>query len=242
MKLKSIYLVVALAVFSFTACNNGGLKSGFSGDVSLNNELDTVSYGIGVDIGNSLKRSNFDDIDVQLLAKGIAQVLNDDSLALTPETAQAKIREFLQRKQLLQLKKNKEEGEKFLAENKKKDGVVTLESGLQYKVLSKGDGPTPTDSSTVKVNYRGTLIDGTEFDSSYDRGKPFETKVSGRIIKGWTEILQLMPVGSKYEVYIPTELAYGANVRPGGKIEANMALIFEMELVEIVDPNKKGDK
>jgi len=238
MKFKSIYLVIALAVFSFTACNNSGSKSDFSGDVSLDNELDTVSYGLGVDIGNSLKRGNFGDIDVQLLATGIAQVLNDDSLALTPEIAQAKIRAFLQKEQLLKLKKNKEEGEKFLAENKKKDGVVTLESGIQYKVLTKGDGPTPTDSSTVKVHYRGTLIDGTEFDSSYGKGKPFETKVSGRIIKGWTEILQHMPVGSKYEVYIPTELGYGTNVRPGGKIEANMALIFEMELIEIVDPAK----
>lgn len=239
MKFKSIYLVVALAVFSFTACNNGGLKSGFSGDVSLNNELDTVSYGLGVEIGTSLKRSNFGDLDVQLLAQGISQVLNDDSLTFTPEIAQAKIRSYLQKAQLLKLKKNKEEGEKFLAENKKKDGVVTLESGLQYKVLTKGDGPTPTDSSTVKVHYRGTLIDGTEFDSSYGKGKPFETKVSGRIIKGWTEILQHMPVGSKYEVYIPTELGYGANVRPGNKIEANMALVFEMELIEIVDPAKK---
>ena len=238
MKFKSIYLVIALAVFSFTACNNGGSKSNFSGDVSLNNELDTVSYGLGVDIGNSLKRGNFGDIDVQLLATGIAQVLNDDSLALTPEIAQAKIRAFLQKEQILKLKKNKEEGEKFLAENKKKDGIVTLESGIQYKVLTKGDGPTPTDSSTVKVHYRGTLIDGTEFDSSYGKGKPFETKVSGRIIKGWTEILQHMPVGSKYEVYIPTELGYGTNVRPGGKIEANMALIFEMELIEIVDSAK----
>lgn len=242
MKLKSIYLVIALAVFSFTACNNGGLKSGFSGDVSLNNEIDSVSYGIGIDIGNSLKRGSLGAVDVKLLAAGIAQVMNDDSLAMTPEAARMKIQAFMQKEQLIKQKKNKEEGEKFLAENGKKDGVVTTESGLQYKVITKGDGPLPNDSSVVKVNYKGTLIDGTQFDSSYDRGKPFQTTVKGRIIKGWTEVLKLMPVGSKYEVYVPTELAYGQNVRPGGKIGPNMALIFEMELLEIVDPAKKAEK
>jgi len=232
------YLVLAITLLSFAACNNGGSSSISGGDAELNNELDSVSYSIGVAIAQNMKRDGLDDINIQSLSAGIAQVLNDDSLSIDAKDGQAKLQAYFQKIRLQKLQKNKEEGEKFLEENKTKDGIVVLESGLQYKVITKGEGPMPNDSSTVKVHYTGTLIDGTKFDSSQDRGQPLETKKKGRIIKGWTEILKVMPVGSKYMVYIPTELGYGTQVRPGGVIEANMALIFEMELLEIVAPKK----
>ena len=132
---------------------------------------------------------------------------------------------------------NKAAGEAFLAENAKKEGVVTTESGLQYKVIKEGKGEVPTATSTVKVNYKGTLIDGTEFDSSYKRNEP-TTFRANQVIKGWTEALTMMPVGSKWELYIPQELAYGAR-ETGGSIKPFSALIFEVELLEVVQPKKK---
>jgi len=133
--------------------------------------------------------------------------------------------------------KNKAEGEAFLAANKSKEGVVTLPSGLQYKILTAGIGPKPTASDQVNCNYRGTLIDGTEFDSSYKRGKPATFGV-GQVIKGWTDALQLMPIGSKWQLFIPSSLAYGERGGPGGAIGPNEALIFEVELLSIVDKTK----
>ncbi len=239
MKLKLSYLVLAVAILGFAACNNGGSgSSSFSGSVELNNELDSVSYSLGVDIAKNIERSGVENLNIQALAVGLSHVLNDDSLSISSKEGQGLFQAFFQKVQLQKNEKNKVEGEKFLEENKTKDGVVALESGLQFKVITKGDGPVPADSSTVKVHYTGTLIDGTQFDSSHDRKQPFETKVNGRIIKAWTEILQQMNVGSKYMVYVPTELGYGTQVRPGGLIEANMALIFEMELLEIVEAKK----
>ena len=132
---------------------------------------------------------------------------------------------------------NKTEGEAFLAANKAKEGVVTLPSGLQYKILTAGTGPKPTASDSVVCNYRGTLIDGTEFDSSYKRGKPVTFGV-GQVIKGWTEALQLMPVGSKWQLFIPSSLAYGEGGEPRGGIGPNATLIFEVELLSIQDKNK----
>lgn len=238
MKFKFSYLVLAIALLSFAACNKSATSSTSGADAELNNELDSVSYSLGVDVAKNIGRTGVEEINIQAFAAGLAHVMNDDSLAISTKDGQALFQAFFKKVQMQKLQKNKDEGEKFLEENKTKDGIVVLESGLQYKVITKGDGSMPTDSSTVKVHYKGTLIDGTQFDSSYDKGQPFETKVKGRIIKGWTEILQNMNVGSKYIVYVPTELGYGTQVRPGGPIEANMALIFEMELLEIVEPKK----
>ena len=239
MKSKLSYLVLVVAILSFAACNNNGSgSSDFSANAELNNELDSVSYALGADVAKNIARAGVDDLNIQAFAAGIAHAMNDDSLTISTKDGQALFQAFFKKAQTQKLQKTKEEGEKFLEENKKKEGVVVLESGLQYKVITKGEGPVPNDSSTVKVHYTGTLIDGTTFDSSVDRGEPLETMVKGRIIKGWTEILKNMNVGSKYMVYIPTELAYGTQVRPGGVIEANMALIFEMELLEIVEPKK----
>jgi FKBP-type peptidyl-prolyl cis-trans isomerase FklB len=134
---------------------------------------------------------------------------------------------------------NKKEGDDFLATNKGKEGVVTLPSGLQYKILKAGTGPKPTASDSVRCNYRGTFINGTEFDSSYKSGQPATFPVTG-VIKGWTEALQLMPVGSKWQLFVPADLAYGERGRPG--IEPNAALIFEVELLSIEAPDKDQKK
>ncbi len=242
MKLKFFQWAIIVAVLSFTACNKGTGQTAISGNADLNNELDSVSYSFGVDVGKSLKSSGVDNINMDVFITGLSQALKGDSIQISPQEAQMLIRGYFQKIRMVTMQKNLEEGRKWLAENAKKEGVVTTKSGLQYKVIKKGEGQLPTDSDVVKVHYKGTLVDGTKFDSSYDRGEPFETKVSGRIIKGWTEALKLMPVGSKYIFYIPTELAYGQNVRPGGPIEPNVPLIFEMELLEIVPPADNTSK
>ena len=234
------YLVLAIALLSFGACNNGGGSANFGGTPELSNELDSVSYSLGVDIAESIKRSGVEGINIQALATGLSHVMSDDSLAISAADGKKNIQAFFQSIQTKKLEKNKKAGEKFLAENKDKEGVTTTESGLQYKVITKGDGPIPTDKDKVKVHYTGTLINGEKFDSSFDRGEPATFAVTG-VIKGWTEALQLMPVGSKWTVYIPSEIAYGARGSRGA-IEPNMALIFEMELLEIVKEEEKPNK
>jgi FKBP-type peptidyl-prolyl cis-trans isomerase FklB len=199
--------------------------------------IEKVSYGIGLNIGKNFKKDGI-DVDLDLLVKGVKDALAGSK----PLCSDAEIREAmtaiqkeLQAKQAERAKgageKNKKEGEEYLAENKKKEGVKTTKSGLQYKVLKAGTGKTPKASDTVVTHYKGTLIDGTVFDSSYDRGEPATFPV-GRVIKGWTEALQLMTVGSKWQLFIPSELAYGAD-GAGDDIGPNAVLIFEIELVAI---------
>ena len=241
MKMKFFQLAIVIALVSFTACNKGAGQ--INGNVSLNNELDSVSYGLGIDIGKSLVRSGMTEINSEAFLAALTKAMSGDTnVLIAQQDAQTIIRAYFEKARMVKLQKNLEEGRKWLEENKKKEGIITTESGLQYKVVKKGTGQLPTDEDVVKVNYKGTLIDGTKFDSSYDRNQPFETKVAGRIIKGWKEALKLMPVGSKYIFYVPTELAYGQNVRPGGPIEPNVPLIFEMELLEIVPQTPDNNK
>jgi FKBP-type peptidyl-prolyl cis-trans isomerase FklB len=205
--------------------------------VTLDTQTDKASYAIGLNIGKSMKRDGV-DVNADLLLKGMKDALADAKPLLTDEemqqvltTLQNEVRKHQQEVYQEALKKNKEEGDAFLEANKAKPDVVTLPSGLQYKILQAGDGPKPTATDTVNCNYRGTLINGTEFDSSYKTGKPAQFAVS-RVIKGWTEALQLMPVGSKWELYIPPSLAYGE--RGGGAtIGPDSTLIFQVELVSI---------
>jgi FKBP-type peptidyl-prolyl cis-trans isomerase FklB len=196
-----------------------------------------ISYSIGVNIGKNMKTQGL-DLDQGLLTQGIKDGLNNSKTAMSDKDMEAVMTAFqqemmgkMQAKQKVSGEKNVKEGEVFLAENKKKEGVVTLPSGLQYKILKTGDGPKPTKDQTVKCHYRGTLIDGTEFDSSYKRGEPTEFPV-GQVIKGWTEALQLMPVGSKWQLFIPSDLAYGPN-GAGQMIGPNATLIFDIELISI---------
>lgn len=198
---------------------------------------DKISYSLGANIGNNLKRSEL-DVNVDFLAQGLKDafagktVLTDEEMKATLQSFEADMQAKMMAKQKALGEKNKAESEKFLEENKKKEGVVTTASGLQYKVITEGKGPKPKATDTVTVNYRGTLINGTEFDKSKE---PVTFPLEG-VIPGWTEALQLMPVGSKWQIVIPPALAYGEQAPP--VIGPNQALIFEVELVSIKAPEK----
>ena len=199
----------------------------------LKSQKEKVSYIIGMEIGSNLKKQAI-DIDSTILARGIKDALTGGKPLLTEQEIQETMAAFqkeMMAKQTEVAKKNKAEGEAFLAENKKKEGVKTLPSGLQYKVIKAGTGKKPKSNDTVTVHYRGTLINGTEFDSSYKRGQPVSFQVSG-VIPGWTEALQLMEVGAKWQLFIPSNLAYGEQ-GAGRDIGPNATLIFEVELVSI---------
>jgi FKBP-type peptidyl-prolyl cis-trans isomerase len=203
---------------------------------------DKFSYALGMNLGNTLHRQSV-DVDPAILLRGLKDAIAGGKMALTEEEARAALMEVqneVRKKQQAQMQRagevNKKEGDAFLASNKAKEGVVTLPSGLQYKILTVGSGPKPALSDTVVCNYRGTLINGTEFDSSYKRGQPATFPVSG-VIKGWTEALPLMPVGSKWQLFIPSALAYGER-GPGPEIGPNSTLIFEVELISIQDKSQ----
>jgi FKBP-type peptidyl-prolyl cis-trans isomerase FklB len=203
----------------------------------LKTQKQKASYGIGMDIGKNFK-VQFPDVDVDALVRGFKDALSGAKPAI-PEAELASVMATFQQEMMKQRTekqaelsaKNKKEGEAFLAENKKKEGVVTLADGLQYKVLKEGTGVKPTPKDTIECNYRGTLIGGKEFDSSYKRGEPAKF-VLGQVIPGWVEGLQLMSVGSKYEFYIPASLAYGERGM-GPDIGPDATLIFEVELLGI---------
>ncbi len=200
--------------------------------VSLETELEKISYIIGTQIAGNLKKGEI-EVNVDMLAQGIKDVLAGKKLALNQAEMNAVYGPWQQRKRQEQAAKQAAKGTAYLAANKAKEGVIVLPSGLQYKVIKEGTGNTPVATDRVKTHYRGTLIDGKEFDSSYKRGKPAEFPVTG-VIKGWIEALQLMKEGGKWELYIPANLAYGSRPRPN--IPANSTLIFEIELIEIVKP------
>ena len=204
---------------------------------ALKTEKDRLSYAMGMDLGNQLKTQSV-DIDPAVFGRGLQDALAGRTTLLTAEEAKAIIGELQKAMVLKQAEtakvlgdKNKAEGEAFLAANKTKEGVVVLPSGLQYKVLTAGTGKKPTLDDTVVCHYRGTLINGKEFDSSYKRNQPATFPVKG-VIKGWTEVLQLMPAGSKWQVFIPSDLAYGTR-SASADIGPNATLIFEIELVAI---------
>ncbi len=206
----------------------------------LTSQKDKVSYAIGYNIGMNLKNQQY-DVDPNIIARGIKDLLSGTEPAMTETEARQALQEYQQalfqkrqEEMAAAAAKNKEEGQAWLAENATKEGVVTLESGLQYKVLASGDGESAGPNDTVKVNYRGTLIDGTVFDSSYDRGQPAQFRVTG-VIKGWTEALQLMKQGDKWQLFIPSDLAYGDRPQ-GDKIKPGSTLIFEVELLEVTKP------
>jgi FKBP-type peptidyl-prolyl cis-trans isomerase FklB len=209
------------------------MGSGSGGDAALTNEFDSVSYAIGIDIATSLKRSGFDSLNTQALAKGFADIYEENPDAMESRDANNYVMTYMNKERQKVANENLAEAEKFLAENKDKPGVLTTESGLQYKVLEEGSGPKPTMTDQVKVMYKGTRINGEQFDATED-GNPAQFRVNG-VIKGWSEGLQLMPVGSKWEFFIHPNLGYGMNPPRGADvIQANDLLIFEVELIEIV--------
>ena len=202
----------------------------------LTTEKDKQSYAIGLNVGKSLHRDDI-DVDPKIVLRGLQDAMADGKLLLTDDQIktvmtdlQNQVRQKQEEKRQAMAESNKKDGAAFLAANATKPGVVTLPSGLQYKVLTAGTGAKPTATDSVVCNYRGTLLDNTEFDSSYKRGQPMTFPVSG-VIKGWTEALQLMPVGSKWQLFIPADLAYGERAQgPGGP---NATLVFEVELLSI---------
>jgi FKBP-type peptidyl-prolyl cis-trans isomerase len=212
--------------------------------LTLKTDKDKVSYAIGMSVGkrleNDLKQLKQGDteVDTAILVRAIKDVLSGSKVLLTDQqvqttltTLQTDLRKRMQEKQQQAAETNKKEGDDFLAANKTEEGVVALPDGLQYKILEQGAGPKPAAGDMVTVNYRGTLVNGTEFDSSYKRGQPAQFPVGG-VIKGWTEALELMPVGSKWQLYIPSDLAYGPSGRPP-VIAPNSTLVFDVELVSI---------
>jgi FKBP-type peptidyl-prolyl cis-trans isomerase FklB len=224
------YLFTAILLVSFVGCNN--LKMGGGDTVSkLSTKKDSISYAIGVNLGSNLKEQAI-EADPAVLAQGLKDSYSGGKMILTKDQSLSVITAFQHEVTAKKEIESKAAGEKFLSENKNKPGVVALPDGLQYKIIKAGTGKKPTKTSTVTVNYIGKLTDGTEFDSSIKRGQPATFEVGG-VIPGWTEILQLMPVGSKWEVYIPPSLAYGERGTPGGPIPPNATLIFEVELLSV---------
>ena len=199
--------------------------------MKLDNQLDSISYAFGVNIAENLKNQGLDSLSVKALAQGMTDFYKGDSLLIPQEEIMPMLQAYMQDLQAKKVEKMTEEGKKFLEENGKREGVITLPSGLQYEVLSSGDGPIPTASDQVTTHYTGFLIDGTVFDSSVKRGQPATFPVGG-VIQGWQEALQLMHVGDKWKLYIPYNLAYGANGHPP-TIPPYSTLIFEIELIAI---------
>jgi len=220
------------------AAKTGAATTKTQAPLTLKTTKDKASYAIGMNIGKNLKRDSV-EIDPAVLSRALRDVLAGNKLLLTDEEAKAALTALqteVRAKEEAKVKaaavENKKAGDAFLAANKTKEGVVTLPSGLQYKIIKEGTGPKPTAEDTVLCHYRGTLVDNTEFDSSYKRGEPLKIPVGG-VIKGWTEAIQLMPVGSKWQLYIPSDLAYGERGAPGSPIGPSSTLIFDVELISI---------
>ncbi len=203
----------------------------FLTSLNINAQMDTISYSIGVIIAQNLEKQEITDVTAEDVAAGLADVLNSNELKISKEEADRIFGEYIEAKKAAKFDGNKSAGEAFLAENAKRKEVITTDSGLQYEVITQGVGENASLSNTVKVHYHGTLIDGTVFDSSVDRGEPIEFPL-GNVIRGWQEGLAYMNPGSKYKLYIPYDLAYGAQ-GAGAQIGPFSALVFEVELIEI---------
>jgi FKBP-type peptidyl-prolyl cis-trans isomerase FklB len=240
MKNISLFGILLIAMTGFQSCNKISHKS-----IKADNSDDSASYMIGISVGHNLKSMKMPAINSDLIAKGIDEVLKNDS-AMSAQEASIYLNKYFTALHEKIGQENLEKGKKFFDENRKVAGVTETVSGLQIKTIQEGTGKSPNDSSVVKCNYRGRLLNGDVFDSSYDRGQPAEFSLKG-VIKGWREGLQLMKEGGKYELYVPSDLAYGP--RGGGQmIGPNEALIFEIELLEVLPPeprklmNKPGMK
>lgn len=229
MNLKKSLLPVFAAAFMVASCNAQNKKT----DIKMSSTIDSVSYGLGVAIGNNLKNSGFDSVKVEIMSQALKEVF-EGKATMKQEDADRIIQGYMAEKEKVKGQANVEKGKAFLEENKKKPGVQVTASGLQYSIIKAGTGPKPGLNDKVTTHYHGTLIDGTVFDSSVERGQPASFPVSG-VIPGWTEALQMMPVGSKWKLVLPSELAYGER-GAGGKIGPNSVLVFEVELLSIDAP------
>lgn len=237
---KITFLLVVAAAFLMSSCNQkSGSTLTSSNKISLKNNLDSVSYALGADVANKMKQSGLKELNNEIFANAFANTLAGEEELIDSNQASTILRVFfqnLQQKQMAEMQAGSENnlkaGQDFLAKNKTEEGVIETATGLQYKVITEASGAKPAATDKVRVHYHGTLLDGTVFDSSVDRGEPSEFGLN-RVIKGWTEGVQLMSVGSKYRFFVPSELAYGANPR-SGPIGPNMVLIFDIELLAIL--------
>lgn len=234
MKIKNLLpLFFAFAVI-FTSC---GEK--INSNVKLETKIDSLSYGLGVNVAGSLQANYLDEINYSAFYKGFNDRFKGSEVEITEQDAHKMITAYFSAQRIQRVANNLKEGQAFLLNNKEKEGIIEAQGGLQYEIIKEGTGKSPSASDTVVVHYTGMLIDGTVFDSSIDK-EPFKTALN-RVVSGWRVGVPLMKEGARYKFYIPTELGYGLNVRPGGKIEPNMALIFEIELLEVIEgPDQKS--
>lgn len=226
--MKKIIILITVIVVT-NACKNN--KNDANTQLNLNSEIDSVSYALGVNIGESIQQMQLNDLDFEMVKNGMTDAIDPEKLALIAgQNAQSILQNYFTKQQAKAGEGSIQEGQKFLTENSQREGVVSLESGLQYEIITSSEGAKPTLNDQVTTHYHGTLLDGTVFDSSVERGQPASFGVT-QVIKGWTEALQLMSVGSKWKLYIPYDLAYGE--RGSGPIPAYATLIFEIELISI---------
>ncbi|HSN10151.1 MAG TPA: FKBP-type peptidyl-prolyl cis-trans isomerase [Hanamia sp.] len=233
--MKAIFLLLLLPFsYTFAQTKKEAKAKTTTSKTEVMNSIDSLSYSIGVEVAEYYKQTqNVEKINADYVKKAVNDVYSNKPLTISEEEANMYVQKKLQEFMANKIKAVKDSGNQFLEENKKRPGVVVLPDGMQYEIITKGTGPIPTANDTVKANYIGTLIDGKEFDNSYKRGEPLTIPVSG-VIRGWTEALQLMPVGSKWKLYIPSDLAYGDR-GAGGVIPGGATLVFTIELLDIVN-------
>lgn len=237
MNAKILLLTLSAGVMMLSSCNKGSLTSTTA---TLKTASDTACYYIGYMYGTGLERSGLKDPNMEAIVAGMNAALKKADVKTDPQQMQMYLSMYLQKIAMQQSEENLKKGREFLKENAKKDGVDTLANGIQYKVLKEGNGPKPTATDKVKVHYKGTLIDGTEFDSSIKRGEPAEFYLN-QVIPGWTQAIQQMPQGSKWIIYIPSDQAYGQR-GAGQAIGPNETLIFEVELLDINPEDNKAEE
>lgn len=235
MKAKNLLLTLAVGALA-ASCNSGSMTQTTA---NLKTATDTASYYLGFMYGTGMQRMGLKDANMEALVAGMNTAFQGKETEANPQAMEMYLNNYFQQMAMKQAEANLEKGQKFLAENAKKEGVKELVDGIQYKVIKEGNGAKPAETDVVKVHYKGTLIDGTEFDSSVKRGEPAEFPLN-RVISGWTKSLKEMPVGSKWEIYIPADQAYGQ--RGSGPIGPNETLIFEVELLDIVTPQAPASK
>lgn len=235
MKAKNLLLTLAVGALA-ASCNSGSMTQTTA---NLKTATDTASYYLGFMYGTGMQRMGLKDANMEALVAGMNTAFQGKETEANPQAMEMYLNNYFQQMAMKQAEANLEKGQKFLAGNAKKEGVKELVDGIQYKVIKEGNGTKPAETDVVKVHYKGTLIDGTEFDSSIKRGEPAEFPLN-RVISGWTKSLKEMPVGSKWEIYIPADQAYGQ--RGSGPIGPNETLIFEVELLDIVTPQAPASK
>ncbi len=227
------FIIPILAVPSLLiSCNKQVQQT----SMALETEKDTISYCLGINYAKSNMNNNFDTVSTAIIANAMDDVYNEDELKISEEDAAQILQSYYMKKRRHAVSENLRKGKEFLEQNKEKEGVKVTESGLQYKILKEGSGESPTDNSRVKVNYKGSFIDGEVFDSSYDRGEPTTFEVN-KVIPGWSEGIKMMKEGGKWKFFIPSDIAYGERGTRG--IDPNSTLIFEVELLEVLPPQPK---